>query len=44
MAGRGSSTDLALVPLVLHSVENMLPAHILNDFAGAYIGRPRRRT
>jgi transposase len=39
-----SSTELVLVPLVLRSVEKMLSAHLLNDFAGAYAGRPRRRT
>jgi transposase len=39
-----SSTELVLVPLVLRSVEKMLSAHLLYDFAGAYAGRPRRRT
>ena len=38
----GAVDELVLVPLVLHSMAKMLPAHVLDGFAHAYAGRRRR--
>jgi len=38
----GAVDELMIVPLVLHSMAKMLPAHVLDGFAHAYAGRRRR--
>jgi hypothetical protein len=40
----GAVDEFVLVPLVLHGMVKMLPAHVLDGFARAYPGRGRRRT
>lgn len=40
----GVVDEFVLVPLVLHGMLKMLPAHILDGFARACPGRLRRRT
>ena len=39
----GAVDELVLVPLALHAMVKMLPAHVLDGFARAYAGRMRRR-
>jgi uncharacterized membrane protein YkvA (DUF1232 family) len=39
----GAVDEFVLVPLVLHGMMKMLPAHILDGFARSYAGRPSRR-
>lgn len=38
----GVVDELMLVPLVLHGMAKMLPAHVLDGFTRAYGGRRRR--
>jgi len=38
----GAIDELMIVPLVLHSMAKMLPAHVLAGFTHAYAGRRRR--
>lgn len=38
----GAVDELVLVPLLLHGMTKMLPAHMLDGFARAYAGRRRR--
>lgn len=38
----GAVDEFVLLPLVLHGMVKMLPAHVLEGFAGAYAGRRRR--
>lgn len=38
----GVVDELVLVPLLLHGMTKMLPAHLLDGFARAYAGRRRR--
>lgn len=38
----GVVDELVLVPLLLHGMTKMLPAHVLDGFARAYAGRRRR--
>lgn len=40
----GAADEFILVPLLLHSMIKMLPAHILDGFADTYAGSPRRKT
>jgi uncharacterized membrane protein YkvA (DUF1232 family) len=40
----GAVDEFVLVPLVLHGMVKMLPAHVLDGFARAYTGRLPRRT
>jgi uncharacterized membrane protein YkvA (DUF1232 family) len=40
----GAVDEFVLVPLVLHGMVKMLPAHVVEGFARAYAGRLRRRT
>ena len=40
----GTIDEFVLLPLVLHGMAKMLPAHVLDGFARAYGGRLRRRT
>jgi hypothetical protein len=39
----GAVDELVLVPLVLHGMMKMLPAHIVDGFARSYVGRAGRR-
>ena len=39
----GAVDELVLVPLILHGMVKMLPRQVLDGFARAYAGRPRRR-
>ncbi|WP_440964018.1 hypothetical protein ACL58G_29400 [Massilia sp. GER05] len=39
----GAVDEFVLVPLVLHGMVKMLPAHLLDGFARATAGRQRRR-
>ncbi|WP_179966240.1 hypothetical protein [Massilia putida] len=39
----GAVDEFVLVPLVLHGMLKMLPAHVLDGFAQACAGRRRRR-
>jgi uncharacterized membrane protein YkvA (DUF1232 family) len=39
----GVVDEFVLVPLVLHGMVKMLPAHVLEGFTRAYAGRLRRR-
>jgi uncharacterized membrane protein YkvA (DUF1232 family) len=39
----GTVDEFVLVPLVLHGMAKMLPAHVLEGFARAYAGRRRYR-
>lgn len=39
----GAVDELVLVPLVLHGMVKLLPAHVLDGFTRAYAGRTRRR-
>lgn len=38
----GAVDELVLVPLLLHGMVKMLPAHVLDGFAHAHAGRRRR--
>lgn len=38
----GAVDELMLVPLMLHGMVKMLPAHVLEGFAHAYAGRSSR--
>jgi len=38
----GAVDELVLVPLLLHGMVKMLPAHVLDGFAHAHAGRGRR--
>ena len=40
----GVVDEFVLLPLVLHGMVKMLPAHVLDGFAGSYAGRLRRRS
>jgi hypothetical protein len=40
----GAVDEFVLVPLLLHGMTKMLPAHVLDGFARAYAGRLRRKT
>jgi uncharacterized membrane protein YkvA (DUF1232 family) len=40
----GAVDEVVLLPLILHSMVKMLPAHVTDGFARAYAGRRRRRT
>jgi uncharacterized membrane protein YkvA (DUF1232 family) len=40
----GAVDEFVLVPLLLHGMVKMLPAQVLEGFARAYAGRPRRQT
>ncbi|SDC15033.1 hypothetical protein SAMN05428966_101181 [Massilia sp. PDC64] len=40
----GTIDEFVLLPLVLHGMAKMLPAHVLDGFARAYAGRLRRPT
>jgi len=40
----GTIDEFVLLPLVLHGMAKMLPAHVLDGFARAYDGRLRRPT
>lgn len=40
----GVVDEFVLVPLILHGMVKMLPAHVLDGFGRAYAGRLRRRT
>ncbi|HEU4375133.1 MAG TPA: hypothetical protein VFS02_16680 [Telluria sp.] len=40
----GAVDEFVLVPLILHGMAKMLPAHVLDGFARAYAGRLDRRT
>ena len=40
----GVVDEFVFVPLILHGMVKMLPAHVLDGFARAYGGRLRRRT
>ena len=39
----GVVDEFVLVPLILHGMVKMLPAHVLEGFARSYAGRLRRR-
>ena len=39
----GVVDEFVLVPLVLHGMMKMLPVQVVEGFARAYAGRPRRR-
>lgn len=39
----GVVDEFVLLPLVLHGMVKMLPAHVLDGFARTYAGRLRRR-
>jgi hypothetical protein len=39
----GAVDEFVLVPLVLHGMMKMLPAHVVESFAHSYAGRPRGR-
>ncbi len=38
----GTVDEFVLLPLLLHGMAKMLPAHVLDGFARAYAGRLRR--
>jgi uncharacterized membrane protein YkvA (DUF1232 family) len=40
----GAVDEFVLLPLVLHGIVKMLPAHVLDGFARSYAGRFRRRS
>jgi len=40
----GAVDEFVLLPLVLHGMVKMLPAHVLDGFARTYAGRLRRRS
>jgi uncharacterized membrane protein YkvA (DUF1232 family) len=39
----GTIDEFVLLPLILHGIANMLPAHVADGFARAYDKRLRRR-
>jgi uncharacterized membrane protein YkvA (DUF1232 family) len=40
----GAVDEFVLLPLILHGMVKMLPAHVLDSFARTYAGRLRRRS